>query len=44
MVMSHSNLQKANLELADELLIMLGHVKAVANDYNQPGAQHYDAS
>lgn len=37
MVMSHSNLQSTDLELADGLLITLGHVKAVVNYYTSLG-------
>ena len=37
MVMSHSNLQTKDLELADGLLITLGQVKAVAKDYTSLG-------
>lgn len=37
MLLSHSNLQSINLNVAGELLVMLGHVKAVKMTVRQPG-------
>lgn len=44
-LLSPFNLQNTNLDLADEPLILLGHLKAVTNNSLQhPETQHYDAS